>query len=65
MFIFIGPLLMCALVCVSAPKPEDGETGEDFFERVGGIPQRVNSMLSEEKKPPAYNMRVSRLPALL
>lgn len=49
MFIFIGLLLTCALVYVLAPKPEDGETGEDFFERVGGISQRVNSMLSEEK----------------
>lgn len=36
-------------VCLSAPKPEDGETGEDFFERVGGISQRVDSMLSEQE----------------
>lgn len=36
-------------VCLPAPKPEDGETGEDFFERVGGISQRLNSKLSEDE----------------
>lgn len=50
MFIFIGPLLTCALLCIPAPKPEDGETGEDFFERVGRISPRVNSMLMEERE---------------
>lgn len=35
------PVLSCVLsVCLSAPKPEDGETGEDFFERVGRICRR-------------------------
>lgn len=54
MYIFISPLLKCALVYVSAPKPEDGETGEDFFERVGGISQRVNSMLNKKGKSIQY-----------